>query len=171
MIGNYHYFLVLAEELNISNAAKRLYISHQCLSKYLKGLEETYGVTFFERKPKFVLTHAGNMMLKTLREIERCEQNLESQLADIKESKSGTIKFGITEGRYPIIIPRLLKEYRDLYPNVELTVYSMTSRNRKSDQPELKTQPGAQRANVPGHLRQPAAGVFPGRISRLYQPF
>ena len=29
MISNYHYFLVLAEELNISNAAKRLYISHQ----------------------------------------------------------------------------------------------------------------------------------------------
>ena len=127
MISNYHYFLVLAEELNISNAAKRLYISHQCLSKYLKGLEEAYGVTFFERKPKFSLTHAGNIMLKTLREIERSEQNLESQLADIKESKSGVIKFGITEGRYPIIIPRLLKEYRDRYPNVELTVYSMTS--------------------------------------------
>lgn len=89
MISNYHYFLVLAEELNISNAAKRLYISHQCLSKYLKSLEEDYGVTFFERKPKFSLTHAGSIMLKTLREIERSEQNLESSWQISKNPKAG----------------------------------------------------------------------------------
>lgn len=52
MLNNYKYFLVLAEELNISNAAKRLYISHQSLSKYLKGLEEKHGVAFLRGSPK-----------------------------------------------------------------------------------------------------------------------
>lgn len=127
MLNNYNYFLVLSEELNISNAAKRLFISHQCLSKYLKGLEEQYGVTFFERKPKFALTSAGKVMLETLREIEFLEQNLENQLIDIKESKSGAIRFGITEGRYSILIPKLLKEFHNLYPKVELIVHSATS--------------------------------------------
>ena len=51
MLNNYHYFIVLAEELNISRAASRLYISHQCLSKYLKNLEQEHHVTFLWRKP------------------------------------------------------------------------------------------------------------------------
>lgn len=127
MISNYRYFLVLSEELNISNAAKRLFISHQCLSKYIKGLEEQYGVSFFERKPKLALTPAGKVMVDTLREIELAEQNLENQLVDIKEAKSGIINFGITEGRYSILVPKLLKEFHDLYPKVELNIYRGTS--------------------------------------------
>lgn len=127
MLNNYKYFLVLAEELNISNAAKRLFISHQCLSKYLKGMEEKYGVSFFERKPKFALTPAGKIMLETLRQIELAEQNLESNLTDIKESKSGVINFGITEGRYSILVPKLLKEFHALYPKVELNIHRATS--------------------------------------------
>ena len=89
MINNYKYFLVLSEELNISNAAKRLFISHQCLSKYLKGLEQRYDVSFFNRKPKFTLTAAGKIMLDTLRQIELSEQNLENQLSDLKEDRTG----------------------------------------------------------------------------------
>ena len=127
MLNNYEYFLVLSEELNISNAAKRLFISHQCLSKYLKGIEENYGVSFFERKPKFALTPAGEVMLETLRQIELAEQNLENQLIDIKEAKSGTINFGIPEGRYSILVPKLLKEFYDLYPKVKLNIHRETS--------------------------------------------
>lgn len=127
MLNNYNYFLVLSEELNISSAAKRLFISHQCLSKYIKVLEEKYGVSFFERKPKFTLTPAGKVMLETLRQIELSEQNLENQLIDIKESKSGTINFGITEGRYSILVPKLLKEFHDLHPKVELNIHRTTS--------------------------------------------
>lgn len=54
MLNNYKYFLVLSEELNISNAAKRLYISHQSLSKYLKSLEEKHGVAFLNENPKLL---------------------------------------------------------------------------------------------------------------------
>jgi DNA-binding transcriptional LysR family regulator len=127
MISNYMYFITLAEELNITNASRRLFISHQCLSKYLKNLEKEYDVIFFERKPFFKLTTAGHAMLDTLRKIELSEQNLKSQLSNLKESKTGIIKFGITEGRYPILIPKLLKEFHSLYPNVELLIQNTTS--------------------------------------------
>lgn len=127
MFNNYKYFLVLSEELSISKAAKKLYISHQGLSKYLKELEERYEVTFFERKPKFRLTQAGIIMENTLRQIEHLEQNFENKIKDIKESKSGIINFGITEGRYSILVPKLLKEFHTLYPKVELNIHRSTS--------------------------------------------
>ena len=42
-MDDYGYFLLIAEELNISRAAKRAFISQQSLSKYLKHLEDSYG--------------------------------------------------------------------------------------------------------------------------------
>ena len=58
-MDDYGYFLLIAEELNISRAAKRAFISQQSLSKYLKHLEDSYGTALFTRKPEFALTPAG----------------------------------------------------------------------------------------------------------------
>lgn len=127
MINNYHYFIVLAEELNISRAAQKLFISHQCLSKYLKNLEKTYNTSFFERSPKLSLTPAGKLCLDTLLKIQLLENNLNDQLRDIQTSKTGTIRFGTTEGRYRILIPDLLTDFNELYPHVKLDTYYNTS--------------------------------------------
>lgn len=129
MINNYQYFIVLAEELNISKAAKRLFISHQCLSKYLKKLEQAYNTTFFERSPRLSLTQAGRIYLDTLLEIQLLEDNLSSQLQDISLSQKGCIRFGTTEGRYRILIPSLLTDFKRIYPEVQFFAHYDTSGN------------------------------------------
>lgn len=129
MLGNYHYFLALAEEENISRAAEKLYTSHQCLSKYLKNLEEAYHVTLFERSPKLTLTHAGQIYLDTVRKVQLLEANLENQMEDICKSRRGILRFGTTEGRYRILVPDLLSRFRQIYPDVILDMqYSSSSR-------------------------------------------
>ncbi len=120
MLNNYAYFIALAEELNISKAAERLFISHQCLSKYLKNLEQSYNITFFERSPRMSLTSAGQAYLDMLRQVQFLEHNLESQLQDIRESRKGLIRFGTTEGRFRILVPSLLSEFKRMYPEVKL---------------------------------------------------
>lgn len=127
LLNNYNYFIVLAEEMNISHAAGRLFISHQCLSKYLKNLEKEYNVTFFERSPKLSLTPAGQAYLATLRQIQFLENNLNSQLDDIRQSKKGVIRFGTTEGRYRVLVPALLSDYKRIYPDVKLQAEYDTS--------------------------------------------
>lgn len=123
MLNNYHYFIVLAEENNISKAAQRLFISHQCLSKYLKNLETEYGVTLFERTPRLSLTPAGRLYLNTMKEIQKLEENLDSQMEDIRQSRRGVIRLGTTEGRYRILIPDLLAKFKQMYPSVLLDVH------------------------------------------------
>lgn len=127
MFNNYYYFLVLTEEMNITRAANRLFISHQSLSSYLRNIETQFGVSLFVRKPNLALTPAGEAMLASLREVERIEHNLLSQFSNIKDEQSGVVNFGITEGRYRILIPNLLKRFRAMYPNVDLRVFSSTS--------------------------------------------
>lgn len=127
MLNNYNYFITLAEEKNISRAAERLFISHQCLSKYLKNLEQEYRVTFFERSPRLKLTVAGEAMLNMLRQVQFLERNLESQLDDIRQSRRGIIRLGTTEGRYRILFPEMLAQYKKLYPEVRLDVHYANS--------------------------------------------
>ena len=53
-------FLLLAEELNFSRAAQKLYISQQALSAQISALENDLGFPLFVRTTKSVrLTEAG----------------------------------------------------------------------------------------------------------------
>ena len=127
MFANYQYFLILAEECNISHAAERLFVTHQCLSKYLSNLEIECGVTLFERKPSFSLTYAGRLMLDTLRQAESLEKNLRSQYSDIRRDQAGEICLGTTEGRFRILMPNILSEFKQAFPEVQLRIVSAAS--------------------------------------------
>lgn len=127
MFNNYHYFLILCEEMNIARAANRLYISHQSLSSYIRSLEAKYGASLFIRKPQLKLTPAGFVLLNSLREVERIEKNLLSQISDLMDEQSGIVNFGTTEGRYRIIVPPLLKEYSKIHPKVQIRTFSFSS--------------------------------------------
>lgn len=127
MLQNYEYFLVLSEEQNISRAAKKLYISHQCLSRYLKNLEDECGLPLFERKPKFTLTYAGRVLADSLLEIQRTERNALHAFQELKHSNSGEIRLGVTEGRLRIIIPDLLKVCQEVLPNIMIKAVSAPS--------------------------------------------
>ena len=131
LINNYKYFLVLAQELNISRAAQRVFISHQALSAYLKNLENEFGVNFFNRKPTLSLTPAGEVMLESLNKISLIEKNFLHRIADIRSNGNVTITIGLTEGRYRILAPSLLKKVRSLCPNIQLVVISDTSLSLK----------------------------------------
>lgn len=124
MFNNYHYFIALADEGNISKAARKLFISHQCLSRYLKNLEQEYRVTFFERTPKLMLTPAGQAYLSAIRQMQLLEENLDSQLDDIRQAKRGNLVFGTTDGRYRILVPDLLAQFKGMYPDVTLEARS-----------------------------------------------
>jgi LysR family transcriptional regulator, benzoate and cis,cis-muconate-responsive activator of ben and cat genes len=53
-------FRVLAEELNFTRAAEKLHMAQPPLSRQMKLLEETLGVTLFERTKRMVrLTPEG----------------------------------------------------------------------------------------------------------------
>lgn len=63
-VQHLRYFVAVAEELNFSVAARRLYVSQQALSRAIQQLERQLGVKLFERTTRSVrLTAAGEAML------------------------------------------------------------------------------------------------------------
>lgn len=63
-LNDIHYFIVIAEEKNISSAASRLYISQPALSQFLQKLERELNTNLFTRTEKGLsLTEAGRIYL------------------------------------------------------------------------------------------------------------
>lgn len=127
MFNEYDYFLLVVDEMNISRAAKRAYISQQCLSKHIKRLENHLGVALFNRKPTLSLTPAGEIVLERARQIRALSYNLERELEEVKGNDTGTLIFGISMGRAIDLLPNVLPQFLQRYPGVNIiTPFKMT---------------------------------------------
>ena len=61
------YVLAIAEEQNLTRAAKKLYISQPTLTMYLNRLEENLGVKLFDRRnTPITITPAGRRYIEKM---------------------------------------------------------------------------------------------------------
>src|SRR4051812_17240195 len=66
------YFVTVAEEGNISRAAKKVCLTQPALSRQIKALEQSIGQRLLDRQPHSIrLTPAGQTLLKEARELIR----------------------------------------------------------------------------------------------------
>ena len=117
------YFSEAAKDLNFTKTAQRLFISQQTLSNHIARLEEAYQVKLFERKPRLMLTYAGETLLSFARDYKTSEENLKAQLTDIAQRESTQLRIGCTPHRTSIVMPILAEAFSERYPNVELDFY------------------------------------------------
>lgn len=117
---NLEYFLVAAEELNFTKAAKRLFISQQSLSNHISNMEKEFQVILFNRTTPLTLTYAGQALKARAQQLIALKDETYKELADIKDFSAGqlTIRLSHTRGRR--ILPEVLPAYRDRFPNIEL---------------------------------------------------
>ena len=114
------YFLVAAEEMNFTSAAKRLYITQQSLSNHIRRLEEDYQVTLFNRKPRLSLTPEGSRMVKYATRIVRLERVMSAEFADMNQAARGVLSLGISRMRARHFFQELWTEYKKQFPNIEI---------------------------------------------------
>ena len=88
-LRNLRYFLMVAEEKNMTKAARKLFISQQTLSGVIRRLEEEYHTRLFEREPCMHLTEAGFYMEKFARQVLKMETTLTNQLDEISHELRG----------------------------------------------------------------------------------
>lgn len=125
--NNFLYFLATVEEMNISRAAKKLYITPQALSASIRKLEESYGVALFERTPRLKLTLAGERMISFAQIVLREEKKLNADLADIISYRMQRLILGVTRTSAIALLPQIWAQYHIHYPNVSLVHIEGTS--------------------------------------------
>ena len=116
------YVIAIAEEQNLTRAAKKLYISQPTLTMYLNRLEESLGVQLFDRrKTPVLLTPAGKRYIEKMREISEAEQILRGELRTISDPAS-TFRIGSARVRGHYWLPPLLRMLSERHPEISFTV-------------------------------------------------
>ncbi|NMC31379.1 MAG: LysR family transcriptional regulator [Veillonellaceae bacterium] len=121
-IQGFEYFLVAAEELNITKAAAKLYISQQYLSAHIHRLEEQYGVELFQRRPTLQLTLAGKAMVFYAWQMLNAENAMKAKFADLAENCAGHLKLGMSRQRTQVFFGNIWDEYQPQHPNISITL-------------------------------------------------
>ena len=121
------YFLVLAQELNFSRAAERLFITQPPLTRQIQQLEEHLGVQLFLRNNKSVtLTVAGQSFLEEAQKIMVLVHESENRTRLVNDGKVGLLNIGIFGSAIFNDIPQLLLTFRTHYPEVNIGLYQMS---------------------------------------------
>ena len=106
-----NYFLAVAREQNISNAAEILHLTQPTLSRQLKDLEDELGKQLFIRgKRKITLTEDGMLFRKRAEEIINLVKKTENEIANSTDIISGDVHIGTGETEAVQIIAEICKE-------------------------------------------------------------
>lgn len=125
-------FLVAAEELNMTRAAKRLFVTQQNLSHHIRSIETEYGHLLFNRKPRLSLTEFGKEALITLRQIESLEANLQHKINNMNAGIAGSLLLGLHTVRAQTCFPQIAASYRSDYPDIHISIHHGLSKNFES---------------------------------------
>ena len=124
---NLEYFLTVAEEMNVTKAAKRLHISEQALSRQIGKLEQELDVKLFERNPRFTLSPAGKRLKAAAEQIGNIHRQLHMELDDLNNNNTGELRIGVSYTRGQALLPRLLPPFHARHPGITITIQEGSS--------------------------------------------
>ena len=117
-------FCDLAETESFTKAAQINGVTHSAVSQQISSLERQFKSLLIERsKKKFRLTREGQVLYEYSKQIIQTYEALQSQLQEIKDIVSGTIRvatiYSIGLHDLPPYIKRFLKDYPTVHIHVE----------------------------------------------------
>jgi DNA-binding transcriptional LysR family regulator len=128
-------FCVLAEELNFTRTAERVYTVQSNVTSQIKSLEAELGVPLFDRLAKrVVLTEAGHRF-RPYAEKALAAMDQGYRAVKFGTEPAGPLHIGAPESVLTYRLPEVLKLFRKRYPKVEL-VFRPDSDNKLADELE-----------------------------------
>ncbi|MBC1482658.1 LysR family transcriptional regulator [Listeria sp. FSL L7-1485] len=127
------YFLTVAEEQNITQAAKKLHITQPTLSRQIRDFEVNLQTALFVRKnKKLYLTEPGLFLKKRAEEILELDEKTEQEFAKYQNALlKGQISIGCVEASNSQFLAEMLEEMIADHPQVTFNIYSGTSNDIK----------------------------------------
>lgn len=120
-----HYFLIVANEGNITKAASRIHITQPTLSRQLMQLEDELGVTLFERgKNNITLTDAGVIFRRRAQELINLSEKVRDEVRHSDEKLTGEISIGCSETQGIQELSDWISYFRKIHPLVSFEIRS-----------------------------------------------
>lgn len=138
-INAFHYFTLLAKELNMTRTAQKLGISQQALSNQIARLEKYYGIALFERSPRLELTYAGKLLFQYGLQVSNLTMHIKDELQEVRSGGRGQIFIGTTSKRGYTILPHVFPPFHAEFPSIEVCMVEGRSPDLIRDMLEERT--------------------------------
>lgn len=120
-INYLRYFLQVCEDENLSEAAKKLYISQQALSAIIRKLENSLNVQLFVRtKSGMQLTKYGRCLKEQATGIVRLLDETYQKLDVLRSDHRDILHIGISFGVMSALPIHFIGDFKARYPNIDL---------------------------------------------------
>jgi DNA-binding transcriptional LysR family regulator len=114
-------FVVVAEHLHVTRAARELNLTQSAASAAVAALERRYGTTLFHRIGRGIrLTEAGGTLLVEAREVLKHAADAERALEELSGLKRGRLSIQASQTIANYWLPTRLHRFRESHPQIEL---------------------------------------------------
>lgn len=133
------YAVELSKTLNFSQVAEKLGITQPALSKQISNLEQELAVKLFDRTTNpMQLTAAGEYFLSEANKLLFSEERLLRSMEEFKSGNRGQLVVGATPFRSQYLIPKVVKKFKEAYPQVKIILKESGNEQLRKDTAEGK---------------------------------
>jgi LysR family cys regulon transcriptional activator len=113
---------VAHHDLNVSATAQSLFTSQPGISKQIRLLEDELGVEVFARSGKHLthVTPVGETIIEMAGQILREAETIKQIAQEYSDEKQGSLSIATTHTQARYALPRVIGEFRRVYPEVTL---------------------------------------------------
>ncbi|MEU5639929.1 LysR family transcriptional regulator [Streptomyces milbemycinicus] len=122
-IRDLRYFVAVAEELNFTRAAERMFVSQPALSKQIRQLEEQLRVRLFDRDRRTVtLTAPGETLLPKAHELIRVWDEAQRAVSDAAAAEAAVLTVGVSSSVGRGLLPAARARFAERRPHWRIRV-------------------------------------------------
>jgi LysR family cyn operon transcriptional activator len=127
LLRHLRYLLAVADHGGFTRAAEVLHVSQPTLSQQIRQLEETLGVSLFDRTSRTVRpTDAGAAYIECARRVLVELAAGKRALHDVKDLSRGTLRLAMTPTFMAYLVGPLVRDYTARYPNIHLQIFELS---------------------------------------------
>jgi DNA-binding transcriptional LysR family regulator len=120
------YFVAVAENGNISRAAKQIFLTQPALSRQIKALENEIGLALLERRAhSFQLTPVGELLLREARELLQHADQMEERIR--RAAQGIRLRLGYAPSLASGLLSTAVENFIRLHPEARLELFDLST--------------------------------------------
>ncbi|ETA99137.1 LysR family transcriptional regulator [Mycobacterium avium subsp. hominissuis] len=122
-VGDYEWFITLAELQHVTAAAEQLHVAQPTLTRMLARLEQRLGVALFDRHGRRLsLNTYGRIFYEHARRAQLELDSARRAIADLADPAVGEIRLAYLSSFGSTVVPRLIARFKESSPRVTFTL-------------------------------------------------
>ena len=126
-------FLTVCDEMSITGAASRLFITQSAVSQQMKALEEEFEIKLFDKKGRRIcITSDGKVFFEIAKNIIEKADSITEKLKATKSLEVGSLNLASTHHLAQYLLMKPLIEFHKRHSKIDLTLQSLDAHEIRS---------------------------------------